>query len=74
MRLNIANQVSFIYEFRWLFKFIVLGGSVNIITGQLGNVMKESVNIAYTFARKFIEEKLVHFIIFCLLYLLKYER
>eukprot|EP01035_Chromulina_nebulosa_P020169 gene20169-26184_t len=33
------------------------GGSVNIITGQLGNVMKESVNIAYTFARKFIEEK-----------------
>ena len=26
---------------------------VNVITGQLGSVMKESVNIAYTFARKF---------------------
>ena len=33
------------------------GGSVNIITGQLGNVMKESVNIAYTFARQFITSK-----------------
>ena len=30
------------------------GGNVNIITGQLGNVMKESVNIAYTYSRKFI--------------------
>lgn len=33
------------------------GGSVNVITGQLGNVMRESVNIAYTFARKFIADK-----------------
>ena len=30
------------------------GGNVNIITGQLGNVMKESVNIAYTYSRKFL--------------------
>lgn len=30
------------------------GGNVNIITGQLGNVMKESVNIAYTYSRKFV--------------------
>ena len=33
------------------------GGSVNIITGQLGSVMKESVNIAYTYARKFVSTK-----------------
>lgn len=26
---------------------------VHVVTGQLGNVMKESVNIAYTFARQF---------------------
>jgi len=32
------------------------GGGVNVITGQLGSVMKESVNIAYTFARKFVTE------------------
>ena len=30
------------------------GGGVNMITGQLGSVMKESVNIAYTHARKFV--------------------
>lgn len=30
---------------------------VHMITGQLGDVMKESVNIAYTFARKFTQEK-----------------
>lgn len=30
------------------------GGGVNVITGQLGSVMKESVNIAYTFARQFV--------------------
>eukprot|EP00604_Paraphysomonas_vestita_P002956 CAMPEP_0174820794 /NCGR_PEP_ID=MMETSP1107-20130205/4839_1 /TAXON_ID=36770 /ORGANISM="Paraphysomonas vestita, Strain GFlagA" /LENGTH=502 /DNA_ID=CAMNT_0016036799 /DNA_START=1081 /DNA_END=2586 /DNA_ORIENTATION=+ len=29
-------------------------GGVNVVTGQLGNVMKESVNIAYTFARKLV--------------------
>ena len=33
------------------------GGGVNIITGQLGSVMKESVNIAYTFARQFVAER-----------------
>jgi ATP-dependent Lon protease len=33
------------------------GGSVNIITGQLGSVMKESVNIAYTYARQFVAIK-----------------
>ena len=33
------------------------GGGVNVITGQLGSVMKESVNIAYTYARKFVAEK-----------------
>ena len=33
------------------------GGSVNIITGQLGSVMKESVNIAYTYARQFVAVK-----------------
>lgn len=32
-------------------------GNVNIITGQLGSVMKESVNIAYTFARKFVSQR-----------------
>ena len=31
------------------------GGGVNSVTGQLGSVMKESVNIAYTFARKFVQ-------------------
>ena len=30
------------------------GGGVNVVTGQLGSVMKESANIAYTFARKFV--------------------
>jgi Lon-like ATP-dependent protease len=30
---------------------------VHMVTGQLGAVMKESVNIAYTFARRFIREK-----------------
>ena len=30
------------------------GGGVNVITGQLGSVMKESANIAYTFARRFV--------------------
>eukprot|EP00596_Hydrurales_sp_CCMP1899_P000283 CAMPEP_0119035724 /NCGR_PEP_ID=MMETSP1177-20130426/2932_1 /TAXON_ID=2985 /ORGANISM="Ochromonas sp, Strain CCMP1899" /LENGTH=950 /DNA_ID=CAMNT_0006994419 /DNA_START=142 /DNA_END=2994 /DNA_ORIENTATION=- len=33
------------------------GGGVNIITGQLGSVMKESVNIAYTYARQFTSKK-----------------
>ena len=33
------------------------GGGVNIITGQLGSVMKESVNIAYTYARQFVATK-----------------
>ena len=33
------------------------GGGVNVITGQLGSVMKESVNIAYTFARQFIAQR-----------------
>jgi ATP-dependent Lon protease len=28
--------------------------NVTVVTGQLGNVMKESVNIAYTFARQFL--------------------
>jgi Lon-like ATP-dependent protease len=32
------------------------GGGVNVVTGQLGNVMKESVNIAYTFARNYIQK------------------
>ena len=27
---------------------------MNVITGQLGSVMKESVNIAYTYARQFV--------------------
>ena len=30
------------------------GGSVQMMTGQLGDVMKESVNIAYTYARQFV--------------------
>lgn len=30
---------------------------VNMVTGQLGSVMRESVNIAYTFARKFTMER-----------------
>ena len=30
---------------------------VHMVTGQLGSVMKESTNIAYTFARKFILER-----------------
>ena len=33
------------------------GGSVNVVTGQLGSVMKESVSIAYTFARRLVMEK-----------------
>lgn len=33
------------------------GGGVNIITGQLGNVMKESVSIAYTYARQLVSKK-----------------
>eukprot|EP01038_Epipyxis_sp_PR26KG_P012542 gene12542-16820_t len=36
--------------------FTESGGGVNVVTGQLGSVMKESVNIAYTFARKFVSE------------------
>lgn len=32
------------------------GGGVSSITGQLGNVMKESANIAHTFARKLVSE------------------
>jgi ATP-dependent Lon protease len=32
---------------------------VHLATGQLGNVMKESVNIAYTYARSFIAAKYV---------------
>ena len=28
-----------------------------MITGQLGSVMRESVNIAYTFARKFVSNR-----------------
>lgn len=31
--------------------------SVNVITGQLGSVMKESVNIAYTHAKKYVAQK-----------------
>ncbi len=30
------------------------GGGVHTVTGQLGSVMKESVSIAYTFARQFV--------------------
>lgn len=30
------------------------GGGVKVITGQLGDVMRESVNIAYTYARQFV--------------------
>jgi ATP-dependent Lon protease len=30
---------------------------VDMVTGQLGTVMRESVNIAYTFARKVIAER-----------------
>lgn len=33
------------------------GGGVNVVTGQLGSVMKESVNIAYTYARSFLNAK-----------------
>jgi len=33
--------------------------NVSVITGQLGSVMKESVNIAYTYARKLISHKYV---------------
>jgi ATP-dependent Lon protease len=36
--------------------YFEIGGGVNMITGQLGSVMKESVNIAYTFARRFVSE------------------
>ena len=28
--------------------------AINVVTGQLGSVMKESVNIAYTYARQFV--------------------
>ena len=34
------------------------GGGVRVITGQLGDVMKESVNIAYTFARQFVSNNI----------------
>ena len=30
--------------------------NVNVVTGQLGSVMKESVNIAYTYARHFLSK------------------
>lgn len=33
------------------------GGGVHMVTGQLGNVMKESVNIAYTYARQVMAER-----------------
>jgi ATP-dependent Lon protease len=33
------------------------GGNVHLMTGQLGNVMKESVNIAYTYARSFLSTR-----------------
>lgn len=29
-------------------------GSIHMVTGHLGTVMKESVNIAFTFTRKFM--------------------
>jgi ATP-dependent Lon protease len=29
-------------------------GSIHMVTGHLGTVMKESVNIAFTFTRKFL--------------------
>jgi len=32
-------------------------GGLNIVTGQLGNVMKESVHIAYTFAKLFLSAR-----------------
>lgn len=32
-------------------------GGVNVVTGQLGSVMRESVNIAYTFARQFVSKR-----------------
>jgi Lon-like ATP-dependent protease len=32
------------------------GGSVQVVTGQLGEVMRESVNIAYTYARQFVRQ------------------
>lgn len=47
------------------------GGGVNSVTGQLGAVMKESVNIAYTFARKFVQERYVR-IVLHFLFLLQY--
>jgi ATP-dependent Lon protease len=31
-------------------------GGVHMVTGQLGSVMRESVNIAYTYAKKFVTE------------------
>jgi Lon-like ATP-dependent protease len=36
--------------------FTDTGGSVQVITGQLGDVMKESVNIAYTYARQYVRK------------------
>lgn len=33
------------------------GGSIQMVTGHLGTVMKESVNIAFTFTRKFLAAK-----------------
>jgi ATP-dependent Lon protease len=33
------------------------GGGIHMVTGQLGNVMKESVNIAYTYARQVMVER-----------------
>lgn len=32
------------------------GGGIRMVTGQLGDVMKESTSIAYTFARKFLKD------------------
>lgn len=32
-------------------------GGVNVVTGQLGSVMRESVNIAYTYARQFVSKR-----------------
>lgn len=33
------------------------GGSIHTVTGQLGTVMKESVNIAYTYSRQLVAQK-----------------
>ena len=49
--------IPIILEIKYLGITHILGAGITAITGQLGSVMKESVNIAYTFARKFIVER-----------------